>query len=294
MSVSAEQPPDKTKQLVKVSAVVHDSTVKPGDTVQVGVVLDIAKDWHVYWPGQNDGGMPTDIKVLFTKADGGFRAGPVSFPVPKRYVLPGDILDYVFEGKLVVTAPVKVPETAKVGDKVLVGTRVSYLVCKEACLPGDAEVTTTFTIGEKTQPGPDAKVIDDARAAQPKPESEGFDAAATAKWEVTHASDSASPDRPWTLVITAKEKSVTRVTFFPAEGSAKLRDPIKSGEVKGDEAKKGELRLTFEPGGKPVEGIVEIVSGNTSKAWSFRREWPKPPSGGGVPGSTPPAPASVR
>ena len=265
------QPPDGSK-LVKASLLVHDAKVKPGDTVQIAVVLDVAKGWHIYWPGQNDSGTPTLVTLTFPK-DSGLTAGPVSFPVPKRHALPGDILDYVHEGKVILTIPVKVPATAKVGKDVAITAHVEYLVCHESCMPGEANETTHITIAEKTEPLPlSAKVIDDALAAQPKPQTDGFDAAATAKWEGDGATQA--------LVITAKDAKATRITFYPAHGAAKLTDPIKSGETKG--AGKP-LRLTFEPDQKPVEGVVEVVSGNTTKSWSFRMARPQPPATGNTP-----------
>lgn len=272
------QPADpigKRKELVKVSLFTHDTAVKPGDTVQVGIVFDVAKDWHIYWPGQNDSGMPTTVELTFP-AGSGLTAGPVSFPVPKRHVEEGDILNYIHEGKVIVTVPVTVPATAPVGRAFKVTASVNYLVCKESCIPGDAVVSATITTADKTTGNAaDAKAIDDARAAQPKPQADGFDAAATAKWEGQ------------TLVLTAKDPAVTQVTFFPSEGGAKLFTPLASGHSKGRT-----LKLTFEPGLKPVEGVVEFNSGNGRRAWTFHSARPQENKGQGAPAPVQPhAPA---
>lgn len=263
------QPPaEKAKQLVKVSLLPRDTKVKPGDTLQVGVVFDVAKDWHIYWPGQSDSGTPTAVTLKFPD-DSGFTAGAVCFPVPKRHLLPGDILDYVLDGRVVLTVPVKVPETAVIGRKVAISAHVDYLVCNESCLPGDADATVNVLIAEKTEGRESsAKTIDQARAAQPKAQADGFDAAAGAAWEADP-----KPDQPATVVITAKDPSVTRMAFYPAEGAAKLLDPIKTGESKGKT-----LRLSFEPGLKPVDGVIELTTGNTSRAWTFHLARPAPPA----------------
>jgi thiol:disulfide interchange protein DsbD len=285
----ALQPPEtggKRKELVKVTLAPRDSYVKPGDTVQIGVVLDVAKHWHVYWPGQNDsGGIITNVELSFP-ADGGFTVGAPSFPLPKRQVLPGDIVDYVLEGEVVITIPVKVPATAALGRRVRIAAKVNYLVCNEACIPGDADVNTVIVIADKTEgKESNAKTVDDARAAQPKPQAEGFDAAATAKWEVGLASDAEKPGQARTLIITAKDPAVTKMTFYPADGAAKLLEPVKNGQAKGNT-----LRLPFEAGAKPVEGVVEITTGNTGKSWTFRMAAPSTPAGATpAPVATPPA-----
>ncbi|HZW07843.1 MAG TPA: protein-disulfide reductase DsbD domain-containing protein [Phycisphaerales bacterium] len=274
-------PGNKRKEIVEVSLVARDTSVKPGDTTHVAVVFDIAKDWHIYWPGQNGSGMPTSIQLEFPPGSG-FTAGAPAFPLPHRHTEEGDILNYIHEGKVVVTLPIKVPATAKAGQKVPVTAKVEYLVCKTQCQPGDAAVTATITVADKAAANPaDAKLVDDALAAQPKPQSDGFDAAATAKWE----GDAARADAPQTLVIAAKDAAAGQIAFFPADAAAKLLDPIRAGQVKGNT-----LRLSFEPGSKPVEGVVVIGTGKNARSWSFSMSRPL----SAAPAAVPAAPAPSR
>jgi DsbC/DsbD-like thiol-disulfide interchange protein len=250
-ALHAPAQPPADKSLVKASLLAHDTKVKPGDTVQLAVVLDVAKDWHIYWPGQNESGMATTVELTFP-AGSGLTAGPVSFPVPKRHVEAGDIINYIHEGKVVLTVPVNVPATTAAGGSFKITANVSYLVCKDMCMPGEAAATVTIITADKAATGPDAKTIDDARATQPKAQSDGFDAAVETKWEKD------------TLVLTAKDASVTKVAFHPAANAAKLLDPIKTGEAKGKA-----LRLTFDHTPKAVEGVVELTAGNTTKSWTL-------------------------
>ncbi|MBY0308718.1 MAG: hypothetical protein K2Q09_08250 [Phycisphaerales bacterium] len=265
---NSQQPPaDQAKALVKVSALARDAKVKPGDTTHVAVVLDVEKGWHLYWPGQSDSGTPVAV-ILSFPGDSGLTAGAVSYPLPSRLLLSGDILDYVLEGKVVLTVPVNVPASATIGRRIKVAAAVQYLVCHESCIPGEDRASATIEVAEKTEPAEaNAKLIDDARAAQPRPQSDGFDTAAAAAW-----------DGPDTLVITAKAPGVTKATFYPAADGAKLLDPVKTGQTSGPA-----LRLRFAPGLKPADGVVELRSGNTVQAWSFRMPRPAGPGGPAAP-----------
>lgn len=254
------QPPDEAhKDLVKVAVVQRDRTVKPGETTLLGFTFTIKKDWHIYWPGQNDSGTPTTIAITPPKGSG-VTAGPIAFPTPKRHLLPGDILDYVLEGTVTLTLPITVPASAKPGQTLPITAQVDYLVCKESCIPGEATLSTTITVAETTTPDPaSAHLFAAAAKSHPKPQSEGFETAFGVTW---------SGD---TLTLTASDPKTTRLTFSPADGGAKLLQPAKTGSVSGKT-----LTLAFEPGAKPAAGVVELTTGNTSTAWTFSLHRPAP------------------
>jgi suppressor for copper-sensitivity B len=83
--------------------------------------LELKPGWHVYWLHPGDAGYPPLLRI-------GTDTARLSFPLPKRFDLGGDVLSLAYEDS--VTFPV----TAKMwnqGDSLI----VKFLVCKEACLP---------------------------------------------------------------------------------------------------------------------------------------------------------------
>ena len=75
-------------------------------TVHVSWYFDLAEDWHLYWPGLNDSGFPPSVQLHLPD---GWSARPLRWPVPARYVMPGDLLDHVYDQPLVVLEQVLVP-----------------------------------------------------------------------------------------------------------------------------------------------------------------------------------------
>ncbi len=251
------QPPESTpsnKGNKRLDAVVCTVTpeftkVKPGTTFHVAVVLQVAPKWHLYWPGQNDAGMPVAISM---KLPEGWTAGEVGRPTPERHVDPGDLLEYVHEGKVVFTVPVTVSTAERAGHSEEIGVDVDYLVCKESCIPGSAQrkVKIELTSDAPSGPAENATLIKEALEKQPK--AKGWEEAFTAAVEGTD------------LVLTAKDAGVTGMAFMPREGGSKLLDPLKTGQAAGKQ-----LRLRFQSITAKIEGVVELKSGNKSVGYTF-------------------------
>src|SRR5262245_15955955 len=77
----------------KVSLVSEKRTVTRGSNFLLAVRFDLEPGWHIYWKGQNDTGYPPSVTLDLPE---GFRTGEILWPVPKRLVSPGNILDHVY------------------------------------------------------------------------------------------------------------------------------------------------------------------------------------------------------
>ena len=75
------------KDLVKAELLTDVSSVKPGDSFNVGVLLHIKPEWHIYWTNPGESGMATDAKIKVDKAN----VGEVQFPIPTTFIQPGNI-----------------------------------------------------------------------------------------------------------------------------------------------------------------------------------------------------------
>ena len=152
---------------VTVQAFADRETVVPGGSVELAVSLKIAAGWHVYWMNPNATGMPTEITW---KAPDGYGVGRVRFPVPEsKYSKILDETSFIHEKTAVFLTTVRVPATAKVGEPAKFTAKITWLACKENCIPGDAEVSLSLPVfSTGTQPKPaHAKVFEAGREALP-------------------------------------------------------------------------------------------------------------------------------
>ena len=109
--------------------------IAPGGTQQVGLVLTLDKDWHVYWINPGDSGEPPKIAW---KLPVGITAGPMQFPIPKRLPL-GPLMDFGYENDVAFPVTISAAPTLKPGP-VHLDAQVSWLVCAQVCIPGKAHL----------------------------------------------------------------------------------------------------------------------------------------------------------
>jgi thiol:disulfide interchange protein DsbD len=103
----------------------------PGGDNLIGLHFKMDSGWHIYWANAGDAGLPTSVQWTLPK---GITAGPLLFPVPKR--LPnGPLMDYGYENDVILPVKLQVAKGAKSGT---LQAKVSWLVCREVCIPGNA------------------------------------------------------------------------------------------------------------------------------------------------------------
>ena len=135
-SQTLDGPPPVTAKLVSAQA-----AVVPGRSLEVGVLLDMAPGWHTYWAYSGDAGLPTKIDWSLPE---GFSAGPIQWPTPKGLLEPGDIQTYAYGGRVLLIVNIAVPSDAQGEAKLQ--AKVSWLACREMCVPGSAEVELTLPV----------------------------------------------------------------------------------------------------------------------------------------------------
>ena len=161
------KPPEKADPPeVVVTAVFADKAAVPGRTIQVLYRLKMAEGWHLYAPLLNDSGYPPEVEL---DLPAGWRAGPLLWPVPQRYLMPGGILDHVYHHELVLVQEWQVPADAPVGGQVVVPARVSWLACRQECRPGRQDLHLTLPVAAAAEPGSHATEVARAMAALPAP-----------------------------------------------------------------------------------------------------------------------------
>ncbi|HEV7300980.1 MAG TPA: protein-disulfide reductase DsbD domain-containing protein [Tepidisphaeraceae bacterium] len=119
------------------------SNIAPGKPFTVGVRLKMTPHWHTYWLNPGDSGQP--VKVNWNLPEG-FTAGDLRFPVPTRFMQPGDIVGYGYEDEVMLLATLTPPGNLSTGSPVPLTANVSWLVCKDVCIPGRATVALSLPV----------------------------------------------------------------------------------------------------------------------------------------------------
>jgi thiol:disulfide interchange protein/DsbC/DsbD-like thiol-disulfide interchange protein len=107
----------------------------PGQQAWVALRLKHEPHWHTYWRNPGDAGVPTRVQWTLPE---GFAAGPIEWPVPHRIPVP-PLANYGYEGEVLLLVPIDVPNRMFFGD-VTLRAHVDWLVCKDVCIPGGADL----------------------------------------------------------------------------------------------------------------------------------------------------------
>jgi thiol:disulfide interchange protein len=127
---------------VQASLVAEVESIRPGEPFWVGLRLQMADGWHTYWKNPGDSGLPT--RIAWTMPEG-FEAGPIVWPRPER-IEAGPLVSHGYEGEVLLPIViVPSPKVAPPGPVKLLA-RVNWLECKEACLPGKADLELVLPV----------------------------------------------------------------------------------------------------------------------------------------------------
>ena len=128
-------------QHLHVQLVFPQSQLSSGAT-QAGLYFKLEDGWHVYWLNAGDSGEPPHVKWTLPE---GLAASALQFPAPKRLPL-GPLMDFGYEKEVLFPFSLTAGPGAKSGPAVL-HAKVDWLVCREVCIPGKADLDENVQIG---------------------------------------------------------------------------------------------------------------------------------------------------
>jgi thiol:disulfide interchange protein len=148
---------------MNVSLAAERATVQPGGTYTFAFVMRPQRGWHGYWVNPGDAGAAPRVTWRLPE---GWRAGPLTYPVPQRLLALG-LMNYVYESDHALLVAITLPPEAEPGVVFPIDARLDYLVCTtEICVPETATVTVQVTTG---RPGARNPAFDGYRRALPRP-----------------------------------------------------------------------------------------------------------------------------
>jgi len=138
-------------------------TVKPGDTIWAGIDMKMDPGWHTYWKNSGEAGMPTKITWQLPP---GITAGDIQWPLPEK-LPPVEVTTYGYEKETMLLVPLTIASNLPPGQLDL-KANVSWLECKDVCIPANQDVEATLTIGTETKTSADVVAIDSWKQKVPQ------------------------------------------------------------------------------------------------------------------------------
>jgi DsbC/DsbD-like thiol-disulfide interchange protein len=166
----------------KVSLIAENNSLQPGQTAWVGVLFDLEKGWQ----------LPP-----------GFQAKEIRWPTPVRLGT-GTVIDYGYEGRVLLPVPMQVPADYKSGKPVMLSADIRYLICREVCIPAKAQASLAIPPANASSVAADRELFRSTFENSPKPWPAGWKA---------QVSDSGGSFQLSLNTGTSESKA----TFFPLE-----------------------------------------------------------------------------
>jgi thiol:disulfide interchange protein DsbD len=188
----------------QVKLLLSADSARPGDPVIAGVDLKMDPAWHTYWKNAGDSGSPT--KITWT-LPAGVSAGETQWPLPHK-LPPAEVTTYGYEDEVVLLAPLTLATNLPPGP-LDIFAKVSWLECKDTCIPASTVVAAKINVGSETKPSAEAATLQQWQARLPK--SQG--ASVQAWWEPPVNNDTRSLNLAW-----ADQTMAQSPDFFPDAG----------------------------------------------------------------------------
>lgn len=249
---------------VEAELVAENTSLQPGGENWVALRIVPEAGWHVYWRNPGDSGLPTSIQWTLPA---GITAGAIVWPHPQRETL-GNIVNYGYTEQTLLLVPLEIGGDA--GSPVDLKAKAKWLVCKDLCIPGSAELSLSLPLASTGAVSADERwreAFASARARLPQP--------APADWKVGFDIVNTAKTKEFTLGIRGVNiTSAGNVSFFPyANDLINHSSPSR----KANDAKQG-LRITrtlnefFVKAPEQVDGVLVLHDGDTDKAWEIHAQ----------------------
>lgn len=222
-----------------VELIAEDNAIVPGRTFDVAVHFDLAEHWHIYWQNPGASGLPPDLTWELPE---GIEAGEVQWPIPKRIAMAG-FVNYGYEAGGTLIVPMRAAQSLELGAELTLKLDLFFLICKDACLPGDASMELTLPVAAASEKSERADAFGEARASQAEVRND---------WSVGVRLDG----KALVLTILSDEIPADLYFFASVEG---IIDPSAEQVLSYPEAGRAELRVLADV--PFLEAPLESISG---------------------------------
>jgi len=239
----------KTDQ-IEVELISETATVVPGETFWLAIRLDPIEHWHTYWKFGGDSGEATEATDWQLPA--GVSVGDIVWPIPEwTPFLGSELVTFTYEREVLLPMPVSVPADFA-GEQLDIATHISWQVCEEICIPGEADFSLTLPVSATASPDPQwQQAFAETRARTPVPASEH---------NLTTAFN--DHDGKINVMVTASDAlfaDVDEAWFFPTERRVMRYAPYRDVMLDGDRIQISTEQHRRYEGIEQLEGLLAFV-----------------------------------
>ncbi|WP_394175793.1 protein-disulfide reductase DsbD family protein [Thalassotalea litorea] len=147
---------------IEVSLHSENQAWQPGSEQWIGILLEPEAEWHTYWQNPGDSG---EAPSVTWSSDAKLQFGDIQWPIPKAIPV-AHLVNYGYEGANLLMVPVQVPDNLN-QDNITIEASLSWLVCKEDCIPGWADLTLTLPVSTPSQSSDSKPLFEEQRNSLP-------------------------------------------------------------------------------------------------------------------------------
>lgn len=157
---------------IKVSLLSEKDGIVPGKTQWLGLYLQPEEHWHTYWRNPGDSGEPPKVEWQFQLSNqhdvtSDVDVGEIKWPVPHEIPV-AHLVNYGYEGDNLLMVPITIPDSVSTGQNLNIKADLSWLVCKEDCIPGWATLELSVALVSQAQESQSADLFAKTRDSWPR------------------------------------------------------------------------------------------------------------------------------
>jgi len=150
----AAKPGPVRNHAVEAELVARDAAIQPGRSFWVALKMEHDAHWHSYWINPGTGYATS----LAWDLPAGFKAGDIVWSMPHVVKDSSNkVTGLGYEGENLLFVEITPPATLSPGDNVTLRAKAGWLMCKDVCMPGEADLELTLPVTANT-PAPDARI----------------------------------------------------------------------------------------------------------------------------------------